>query len=34
MDSFLLWQLFLDTGMPEVYLLYRKSSKEAEPVSA
>ena len=34
MDPCLLWNLFLDTGAPEIYLLYRKSLREAEPISA
>ena len=34
MDPCLLWNLFLETGAPEVYLLYRKALQEAEPVSA
>lgn len=34
MDASLLWDLFLDTGMPELYLLYQTSRKEAETISA
>ena len=34
MDSCLLWDLFIETGMPEIYLLYRKALRMAEPVSA
>lgn len=34
MDPELLWTLFLDTGMPELYILYRKSLEEAESISA
>lgn len=34
MEASFLWELFLDTGMPEVYLLYRKKCKEAERISA
>lgn len=28
------WQLFLETGAPELYLLYRKALQGEEPVSA
>ncbi|MBR6596007.1 MAG: hypothetical protein IKK72_05510 [Oscillospiraceae bacterium] len=28
-----LWQLFLDTGAPEAYLLYKKQEAEEENVS-
>lgn len=34
MDASLLWDLFLDTGMPELYLLYQTSRKEAESIFA
>lgn len=34
MDPCLLWELFLETGSPEIYLLYRRSLREAEPISA
>ena len=34
MDAELLWELFLDTGAPEVYLLYKRAIREAEPASA
>lgn len=34
MDSELLWSLFRETGLPEVYLLYRKALREAQPLSA
>ena len=34
MDSDFLWELFEDTGAPEVYLLYKKALRQAEPVSA
>ena len=34
MDADLLWELFLDTGAPEVYLLYKRAIREAEPASA
>lgn len=29
-----IWSLFLDTGAPEVYLLYMRALREAEPVPA
>ncbi len=28
------WDLFLETGAPEVYLLYLKAMRQAEPASA
>lgn len=31
MDSNNLWQLFLETGAPEMYLLYNKARKMEEP---
>lgn len=34
MDCDLLWNLFVETGAPEFYLLYRKALREAEPISA
>lgn len=34
MEAELLWELFMDTGAPEVYLMYKKALKGAEPVSA
>ncbi len=34
MEPEFLWELFLDTGAPEVYLLYKRALREAEPVSA
>lgn len=34
MEPEFLWELFLDTGAPEVYLLYKCAMREAEPVSA
>ena len=30
----MLWNLFLETGAPELYLLYVKALREAEPASA
>jgi len=34
MDPDMLWKLFLDTGAPELYLLYAKALREAEPATA
>ena len=34
MDAVFYWTLFLETGAPEAYLLYRHALKTAEPVSA
>lgn len=34
MDAVSLWNLFLDTGAPELYLLYLKALREAEPATA
>ena len=34
MDAVMLWDLFLDTGAPELYLLYLRALREAEPASA
>ena len=34
MDPYMLWNLFLDTGAPELYLLYVKALREAEPATA
>ena len=34
MDAALLWELFVDTGAPEIYLLYKNALRGAEPVSA
>lgn len=34
MDSEFLWDLFMDTGSPEVYLIYKRVTQEAEPASA
>ena len=30
----LYWKLFLETGAPEIYLLYRKALREEEQVPA
>lgn len=34
MDPMFLWELFWDTGSPEIYLLYKKARREANPMSA
>lgn len=34
MEPSLLWNLFIETGAPELYLLYLKAMRETEPVSA
>ncbi len=34
MDAVLLWDLFLDTGAPEFYLLYLRALREEEPATA
>ena len=34
MDSAAYWRLFLETGAPELYLLYRKALREEEAVPA
>lgn len=34
MDAQLLWELFLDTGSPEIYLLYKKAMREVVPQTA
>ena len=34
MDPDRLWSLFVEIGAPEIYLLYRKALREAEPLSA
>ena len=34
MEPAVFWSLFMDTGAPEFYLLYRQALEEAEPVSA
>ena len=34
MDPEILWSLFIDTGAPELYLLYVKALREAEPATA
>lgn len=34
MDAAFYWTLFLETGAPEAYLLYRRAVQTAEPVSA
>ena len=34
MESDVLWNLFLETGAPELYLLYLKALREEEPATA
>ncbi len=34
MDPQVFWNLFLETGAPELYLLYLKALREEEPASA
>lgn len=34
MDSVLFWDLFLETGAPEFYLLYIRALREDEPATA
>jgi len=34
MDAKLLWSLFLETGSPEVYLLYKEITREPVPFTA
>ena len=34
MDAAFYWTLFLETGAPEAYLLYRHAVTPAEPASA
>ena len=34
MDSTTLWQLFLQTGRPEAYTLYRRVRQEQDPRTA
>lgn len=34
MNPEFLWSLFLDTGAPEVYLLYRRALREEEAIPA
>lgn len=34
MEPSLLWNLFVETGAPEFYLLYLRAVREAEPASA
>jgi len=33
-NSVFLWELFLDTGAPEIYLLYRKSLESVQARTA
>ena len=34
MDPDMLWNLFVETGAPEIYLMFCRVRHEAEPVSA
>ncbi len=34
MEPSLLWNLFIETGAPELYLLYLRALREAEPATA
>ena len=34
MDPAMLWTLFVETGAPEIYLMFCRARQEAEPVSA
>lgn len=34
MNAELFWRVFLETGAPEVYLLYRIALRESMPISA
>ena len=34
MTTDFLWQLFLETGAPEVFILYKKAQTETDEVSA
>ena len=34
MDAAFFWNLFMETGSPEVYLLYRRALTKDEPVPA
>ena len=34
MQPQMFWDLFMETGAPELYLLYLKALREAEPASA
>ena len=34
MQAEFFWELFCETGAPEVYLLYRQALRTAQPVSA
>ncbi len=29
-----LWELFTDTGAPEIYLMYRQAAQRAEPAAS
>jgi len=34
MDAYLLWRLFLKTGSPEIYLLYKEAERGSQPITA
>ena len=34
MDPCFLWNLFLETGAPEIYLLYRRALREVSSIPA
>jgi len=34
MDASMIWNLFMDTGAPELYLLYVQALREDRPASA
>lgn len=34
MNAEMLWEIFLDTGAPEAYLLYKSAMRQQTPVSA
>ncbi len=34
MDPAFIWSLFMETGAPELYVLYRRALEDAEPVPA
>lgn len=34
MDAQVLWQMFLETGSPEIYLLYKEACRESQKQTA
>lgn len=34
MDAQMLWRLFLETGSPEIYLLYKEMERGSQPITA